>query len=277
MSPPLRAYRRSAADPPRSLGWRGRHGSRAPRTIFGSFDATVTPSTRCGSRYGWPERVQAAGRDDAYAVAGDLARVRAGRPAKRPAGRTADPHRPPRGGRRGSRLVAGLSAAGIASAMPREDSGRRRAASSAAVSARTSPWVEGIELVVVLGGDGTILRGAEWVIESEIALLGVNLGHVGVPGGGGVVGDRHHRRARRRLLVRGGGTPHHRRRAAHGDDLVWSSFAINEVSIEKAARERMLEVLVRSTGGHCRAGPATGCWSRHRPARRPTRSPPAGR
>ena len=37
----------------------------------------------------------------------------------------------------------------------------------------------GIELMVVLGGDGTILRGAEWVLASEIPLLGVNLGHIG--------------------------------------------------------------------------------------------------
>ena len=35
------------------------------------------------------------------------------------------------------------------------------------------------ELMVVFGGDGTILRGAEWVLASDIPLLGVNLGHVG--------------------------------------------------------------------------------------------------
>lgn len=35
------------------------------------------------------------------------------------------------------------------------------------------------ELVVVLGGDGTILRGAEIAREHDIALLGINLGHVG--------------------------------------------------------------------------------------------------
>jgi NAD+ kinase len=35
------------------------------------------------------------------------------------------------------------------------------------------------ELVVVLGGDGTILRGAEVAREHDIPLLGINLGHVG--------------------------------------------------------------------------------------------------
>lgn len=35
------------------------------------------------------------------------------------------------------------------------------------------------ELAVVLGGDGTILRGAEIVRGTDIPLLGINLGHVG--------------------------------------------------------------------------------------------------
>jgi len=37
----------------------------------------------------------------------------------------------------------------------------------------------GCELVLVLGGDGTILRGAELSRGSDVPLLGVNLGHVG--------------------------------------------------------------------------------------------------
>jgi NAD+ kinase len=36
-----------------------------------------------------------------------------------------------------------------------------------------------IELVLVLGGDGTILRGAEIALTLDVALLGINLGHVG--------------------------------------------------------------------------------------------------
>jgi NAD+ kinase len=38
---------------------------------------------------------------------------------------------------------------------------------------------EEIEIAVVLGGDGTILRGAELTLERNIPLLGINLGHVG--------------------------------------------------------------------------------------------------
>ncbi len=36
-----------------------------------------------------------------------------------------------------------------------------------------------VELVLVLGGDGTILRGAEIAHGTEIPVLGINLGHVG--------------------------------------------------------------------------------------------------
>src|SRR4051795_5781504 len=38
---------------------------------------------------------------------------------------------------------------------------------------------DGAELVVALGGDGTLLRAAEHARPSGAALLGVNLGHVG--------------------------------------------------------------------------------------------------
>ena len=36
-----------------------------------------------------------------------------------------------------------------------------------------------VEVVLVLGGDGTILRGAEFALKENIPLLGINLGHVG--------------------------------------------------------------------------------------------------
>ncbi len=42
-------------------------------------------------------------------------------------------------------------------------------------SAATGGW----ELVLVLGGDGTLLRGAEIARGTDTPLLGVNLGHVG--------------------------------------------------------------------------------------------------
>ena len=41
------------------------------------------------------------------------------------------------------------------------------------------PGKEGIELVIVLGGDGTILRAAEMTAGTNVPLVGINLGHVG--------------------------------------------------------------------------------------------------
>ena len=39
--------------------------------------------------------------------------------------------------------------------------------------------IEDVDLGVVLGGDGSVLRAAELVRESPMPLVGVNLGHVG--------------------------------------------------------------------------------------------------
>ena len=47
------------------------------------------------------------------------------------------------------------------------------------VSNCTSGKLPEVEIAVVLGGDGTILRGAELTRERNIPLLGINIGHVG--------------------------------------------------------------------------------------------------
>ena len=55
-------------------------------------------------------------------------------------------------------------------------------ASDVAISGLNKVSVEDLpeaEIVIVLGGDGTILRGAEISRPRNIPLLGVNLGHVG--------------------------------------------------------------------------------------------------
>ena len=43
----------------------------------------------------------------------------------------------------------------------------------------TDSSIPAVELVLVLGGDGTILRGAEYAVAHNVPLLGINLGHVG--------------------------------------------------------------------------------------------------
>jgi NAD+ kinase len=107
---------------------------------------------------------------------------------------------------------------------------------------------EGCDLVVVLGGDGTILRGAEFARRVDVPLLGVNLGHVGFL----AEAERDdldatvEHIARQDYAVEERMTLHVDAKL-HGD-LIASSWALNEVSVEKAARERMLEVTLEVDG-----------------------------
>jgi NAD+ kinase len=150
------------------------------------------------------------------------------------------------------RLVEGLSAAGIEIAMPAEDMAGLGSHLTGRVSELIRPSVEGAavaELMIVLGGDGTILRGAEWVMASDTPLLGVNLGHVGflAEAESSEIDWIVERVVERSYRVEERFTIDVQLRDDDGE-VVWSSFAINEVSIEKAARERMLEVLVEIDG-----------------------------
>ncbi|MDN5794191.1 MAG: NAD kinase [Intrasporangium sp.] len=103
---------------------------------------------------------------------------------------------------------------------------------------------EGCELVVVLGGDGTILRGAEFARRLDVPLLGVNLGHVGFL----AEAERENLDATVEHIAARAYTVDERMTlhvdVRHDGELVASSWALNEVSVEKAARERMLEVVI---------------------------------
>ena len=107
---------------------------------------------------------------------------------------------------------------------------------------------QGCELVVVLGGDGTLLRGAELAHGTGASLLGVNLGHVGFlaeadEGDLAAVVDR---------LVGRAYTVEERLTLdvavlRDGDPLA-ATWAINEASVEKRSRERMIEMIVEVDG-----------------------------
>ncbi|HEY3438091.1 MAG TPA: NAD(+)/NADH kinase, partial [Actinotalea sp.] len=47
------------------------------------------------------------------------------------------------------------------------------------VTEEALPDIDGLAMVMVLGGDGTILRAAELTYGMGVPLLGINLGHVG--------------------------------------------------------------------------------------------------
>ena len=107
-----------------------------------------------------------------------------------------------------------------------------------------------VELVVVFGGDGTILRAAEWAVLAGYPMLGVNLGHVGFLAEleTSEAHDLVDRVVQRDYRVEERLCLEVELREQPGGAVVWSSFAINEVSLEKAARERMVEVMLDIDG-----------------------------
>ena len=105
-----------------------------------------------------------------------------------------------------------------------------------------------IELVIVLGGDGTILRAAELMRDYPVALLGVNLGHVGFLAES-ERDDLGYTVAR--ALARDYAVEERMTLEVHAYEdghSVFSSWALNEVTVEKASRERMLELTVEIDG-----------------------------
>lgn len=106
----------------------------------------------------------------------------------------------------------------------------------------------GCELVVVLGGDGTILRGAELARGSGVPLLGVNLGHVGFL----AEAEREDLDTTVEHIVRQEYTVEERMAlevtGTLDGEVLARSWALNEVTVEKAARERMLMLTVEIDG-----------------------------
>ncbi|PRH77838.1 NAD kinase [Streptomyces solincola] len=108
--------------------------------------------------------------------------------------------------------------------------------------------LDGCELLIVLGGDGTLLRGAEFARASGVPMLGVNLGRVGFLAEAerddlDQVVDRVVTRAyeveeRMTLDV----TVHDDGQVMHTD------WALNEAAVQKVSPERMLEVVVAIDG-----------------------------
>jgi NAD+ kinase len=106
----------------------------------------------------------------------------------------------------------------------------------------------GAELVVALGGDGTLLRAAEVARPEGTPLLGVNLGHVGFLAEADPVDidlmaamilagdyDVEERLALDVAIIRDG-------------EVVIRDWALNDVSVEKAAREHLINVVLEIDG-----------------------------
>ncbi|WP_159499479.1 NAD kinase [Microbacterium sp. 18062] len=106
-----------------------------------------------------------------------------------------------------------------------------------------------IELAIVLGGDGTILRAAELVRGGTAPVLGINLGHVGFL----AESERDDMdEAVARVIARDYRVEERLALAVRVKDVsgavIYETWALNEATVEKASRERMLEVVIEVDG-----------------------------
>jgi len=101
-----------------------------------------------------------------------------------------------------------------------------------------------IELALVLGGDGTILRGAELVHGTQVPVLGINLGHVGFLAQIGkpttesiiqAIKNKNYRTEKRMTLAY---------QVQRNHSVVARGWALNEVTVERST-EAMIELFVQ--------------------------------
>ncbi|MGA0118850.1 MAG: NAD kinase [Candidatus Nanopelagicaceae bacterium] len=104
--------------------------------------------------------------------------------------------------------------------------------------------VKSHELVLVLGGDGTILRGAEIAHGTDVPVLGINLGHVGflaqiekpsVAELANAIKNRKYKTEKRMTLAY---------KVLRGESLITNGWALNEVTVERNT-EAMIELFVQ--------------------------------
>jgi NAD+ kinase len=145
------------------------------------------------------------------------------------------------------KVQALLSAAGFEVRMPADEAKDLELSDIRVVEPDTSA-AEGAEIVLVLGGDGTFLRAAQFAWPFGTPLLGVNLGRVGFlaeiePE---ALRDTVHHIVHRQYTVEERLTLDVRV-SARGE-LLARGWALNEASVEKGNRERVLEVLLEIDG-----------------------------
>src|SRR5690606_13156468 len=106
-----------------------------------------------------------------------------------------------------------------------------------------------LELAIVLGGDGTILRAAELVRESGAPVLGINMGHVGFLA---EIDREDMDAAVRRVIDRDYDVEERLALSVRVKDVagevIYETWALNEATVEKASRERMIEVVIEIDG-----------------------------
>ena len=143
-------------------------------------------------------------------------------------------------------VAADLRAAGFVVRVLAEEAAELRIPDAVPVTGMQS--ANGVEIVFALGGDGTLLRAAELARPAKAPLLGINLGKVGFLAEA-EIGDVD--RAVREIVANTYTVDERLTidvTAEADGQVIARSWALNEVTVEKGARERMLEVLVEVDG-----------------------------
>lgn len=105
-----------------------------------------------------------------------------------------------------------------------------------------------VEMVLAIGGDGTLLRAAERARPLSAPILGINLGRVGflteidvdhVDASLQAIIDQRYRVSSRMTV---------QVRVEHEGQYIAGGWALNEISVEKVTRERILDVVVEVDG-----------------------------
>lgn len=148
--------------------------------------------------------------------------------------------------RTAERVAAALIAAGLRPRILAEEAGDLALPREAEVAAGNG--ADGAEMVIVLGGDGTLLRAAELARPTGAPVLGVNLGRIGflaevdqeeLDAAVDAVARRSYQVDERMTIDV---------RASHNGAELACTWALNEASLEKSTREKILEVVLEVDG-----------------------------
>jgi NAD+ kinase len=146
------------------------------------------------------------------------------------------------------RVLDLFSEAGIRPRILGQEAGELDLTCADVVDAHDRGGASGVELVLVLGGDGSLLRGADLARSADAPLLGVNLGHVGFLAEAesealdstvaAIVAREYTVEERMTLDV----TVRNRK------EVIAHNWALNEMSLEKGHPGRLLEIVVEIEG-----------------------------
>jgi NAD+ kinase len=146
------------------------------------------------------------------------------------------------------RVLDLFSEAGIRPRILGQEAGELDLTCADVVDAHDRSGASGVELVLVLGGDGSLLRGADLARSANAPLLGVNLGHVGFLAEAesealdstvaAIVARDYTVEERMTLDV----TVRNRK------EVIGHNWALNEMSLEKGHPGRLLEIVVEIEG-----------------------------